>query len=145
VSARMIPPRYKGAVRRHPVLVTAALAVLLPSCGGDGAASGPGGATGPAGVVAALCDAERQAVDGDVEAAGATFQDRAHTALHQVAADLQERNATLAGQVLEAKQGVEQALAQGVDGETLAARLSGLNGVLQASLAATGTPVGGCA
>ena len=57
-----------------------------------------------------LCDARTLAEAGDVQAAGDTFQSRAHAELHTLADRLAAADREAAARLLEAKQGVEASL-----------------------------------
>lgn len=60
----------------------------------------------------ALCDAVAQVRAGAVREARATFDDRAHESLHNVAAVVQDSDRAAAARLLEAKQVVEAKFAQ---------------------------------
>ena len=128
----------------HRFVFALVIPLLVGACADGDRAVADGPVTGPAAAVQGLCDAEAAAAAGDVEAASVAFADRAHATLHQVAADLQERDPALAGRLLEAKQGVEAALAEGAPAELVASRVAGLRGIFEASLALSGSPVRGC-
>ena len=70
------------------------------------------------GAVLALC-LVRDGAD-DIEAADATFQDRAHGPLHDLVTAVQDDDRELAGRLLVAKQAVENGLSGGEDPEQLA-------------------------
>jgi hypothetical protein len=131
-------------MRAHRIPFALAIVLLFGACGGASGVGADGAGGGPAAALQGLCDAESAAAAGDVRAARTAFADRAHATLHQVAADLQDRNPSFAGQLLEAKQSVEAALAEGAPAEVLASRLAGLRAAFQASLAVARTPVKGC-
>jgi hypothetical protein len=62
-----------------------------------------------------LCDAEALASEGRVGEAGQVFDAETHDYLHELAAMLQEVDPAAAAELLEAKQRVESALADGDD------------------------------
>ena len=119
------------------------LALALAACGGEEPAATDGSSSVQI-AGDALCQAESFAAQGDLTGAKDAFLD-AHQALHDAAASLEERDRTLAAQLLQAKQTVEEALATPTEGEVLASRLAQLRGAFEAGAALMGTPVTGCA
>lgn len=85
-------------------------AVLLIATACSDATSSSGGPTRFESAFAGLCRSLVQA--GDVSAARATFFDRSHQALHELAAELETVDRAAAGRLLEAKARVEAALEQ---------------------------------
>lgn len=109
----------------------AALALLLAACGGG---SSPGGGAGLAGVADGVCQAAAQAGGGDVEQARATFYDRSHDGLHDVAGRLDSVDRTLAARLLEAKQRVESGLDRRPPPASVVADLVALDSVTRDAL-----------
>jgi hypothetical protein len=72
------------------------------------------------------------------------FQDQSHAYLHELAAQLQERDRALAAQLLEAKQRVESGLQGGANPEILASQIGGLRAVVESAVAAVGLKNVGC-
>jgi hypothetical protein len=104
-------------VRRAIPPLCLAAAILFAACGGASAGSSPSAAAGSAAAseggmsagaaaeaVAALCDLR---VTTDPGAASATFFDRAHSTLHELAAATQTVDRGPAAELLESKQVVE--------------------------------------
>lgn len=85
-----------------------------------------------------LCAALTAADGGDLATARATFQDRVHGPLHDIAAAAAETDRAAAARLLEAKQRVEASLATNAD--SLAGDLAGLAPTVRAALVATGRP-----
>ncbi|MDQ3941039.1 MAG: hypothetical protein M3238_06805 [Actinomycetota bacterium] len=85
--------------------------------------------------VVALCDA-RDAARRDVTEANEIFLDRGHVPLHVIAVALEDDDRIAAGNLLEAKQRVEQDLIDDVQGTVLANDLDRLKAATVASLEA---------
>lgn len=85
-----------------------------------------------------LCAVLRDAVRGDLQVARASFQDRVHGPLHDVAATAAKTDRAAAARLLEAKQRVEAALATNSD--SLAASLGALAPTVRVALVAAGEP-----
>ena len=108
------------------------------ACGGGGGAqvSGPGD-------LERLCDALEVTVPDEFRE---LFEGPAHQALHDLADDLQEADLRpVAGDLLEAKQAVEAALAADPVPDDLSERLVTLVGATSRGLAALGRPALSCA
>jgi hypothetical protein len=123
-----------------------AVAILATSCTGSGEkrASTVPGSRGPQAAVQGLCEAETLASGGLVGEARRVFQDQSHAYLHELAAQLQERDRALAAQLLEAKQRVESGLQGGANPEILASQIGGLRAVVESAVAAVGLKNVGC-
>lgn len=124
-------------MRARPVgLVLVAVAVTAACGGGDAPVSG-------AGDLDRLCDAQEVTVPDEFRE---LFEGPAHQALHDLADDLQAADLRpVAGDVLEAKQAVEAALAADPVPDDLSERLATLVGATSRGLAALGRPVLSCA
>ena len=72
------------------------------------------------------------------------FQDQSHAYLHQLAAELQERDRSLAAELLEAKQQVERAFQAEGDPELMTDLITRLRQVVEAGLASMGMANVGC-
>jgi hypothetical protein len=81
---------------------------------------------------------------GGLDEARQVFQDQSHAYLHQLAAELQEQDRSLAAELLEAKQQVERALQAGGDAELLTDLISRLRVVVETALASMGMANVGC-
>ena len=94
------------------ILILAATMVAASSCGGDGgdASAQPSADERLAAASQGLCDALELAEADDVTGAGREFEDRVHAYLHDLAAQLSTFDRPAAGELLEAKQRVEEAL-----------------------------------
>lgn len=109
------------------------LVVLAAAACGTGSNSATSGGRSAArrtpasftGVVAGLCDAQRQATS-DAAASRATFFDRAHERLHEIARRLEDVDRTQAGAVLVTMQRAEADMAPGGDTTKLAPDLGAL-------------------
>ena len=93
--------------------------------------------------VAAICLA-RETVDNDVEEAQMTFLDRAHVPLHVIAAAVEDEDRALSGQVLEAKQAVEQNFASTPEPEEMVDDLEALLEVTVEALDVLAIPASTC-
>jgi hypothetical protein len=131
-------------VRRLGVAIS--LVVLASACTGtDQKADSPAPRSrGPQAAVTGLCEAQSLASGGGLDEARQVFQDESHAYLHQLAAELQERDRSLAAELLEAKQQVERALQAGGDAELLSDLISRLRVVVEAALASMGMANVGC-
>jgi hypothetical protein len=127
-------------------------AVLLAACGGAAAEPSPAG-SGPSGalgvmtaeagteMIAALCDLRTAA---DRDAANATFFDRAHQALHVLAAATETVDRVPAAGLLEAKQVVEADLQADALPPRFRADVQALLGAARAALETVQLPAPGC-
>lgn len=125
-------------MRARPVGFVAVAVAVTAACGGGGGApiSGPGD-------LERLCDAQEVTVPDEFRE---LFDGPAHQALHDLAEDLQSSDLRpVAGDVLEAKQAVEAALAADPVPDDLSERLTTLVGATSRGLAALGRPVLSCA
>ena len=122
------------------------MVVLAASCTGSEEEPPPptGQSTGPQAAIEGLCEAETLAAGGLQEEARQVFQDRSHAYLHELAAQLEEPDRELAGQLLKAKQEVEVALEERSDPESLATRISALRAVVESALPVVGVTNVGC-
>ena len=93
--------------------------------------------------VAALCTA-RNAAAGDPDGAEVTFLDRAHVPLHVIAAAVEDEDRALAGELLEAKQSVEEQFAGKTDPQELEEDLKTLLEVTVESLQVLQIPASTC-
>lgn len=121
-----------------------AVTVLAACTGSDGKGSSPPQASSPQVAVEGLCEAETLAAGGLQSEARRVFQNQSHAYLHELAAQLEERDRVLAGQLLEAKQEVEVALQGGSDPETLALRIGALRAVVESAVTVVGLQNVGC-
>jgi hypothetical protein len=128
------------------VIVAVGIAVVAASCTGSDEKPAPTGgqSRGPQAAVEGLCEAETLAAGGLQDEAQQVFQDQSHAYLHELAAQLQERDRDLAGQLLEAKQEVEVALLEMSDPETLAIRIGALRAIVESAVAVLGLTNVGC-
>jgi hypothetical protein len=125
--------------------VAVAVTVLAAACtGSDGKRSSQTQASRPQVAVQGLCEAEELSSGGQVEEARRVFLEKTHAYLHELAAQLQERNRALAGQLLEAKQQVESGLQGAPTPEILAGRIGGLRAVVESALVVVGLTNVGC-
>lgn len=125
-----------GVRVRCAVAFAVATAALTTGCGDD---SGSPATTPDAGVVAALCAASDRARTGDGGGARTIFFDRAHDALHQLAADVSDDDRAAEARLLEAKQRVEAALSAASTPQ-LAADLDALAHAAAEAVEANGDP-----
>lgn len=125
--------------------VAAAVTLLASACGGSGEKR-PSESQGsrPQVAVQGLCEAEVLASGGQPDEARRVFQDQSHAYLHELAAQLQERDRALAAQLLETKQQVEGALQGGANPEILPGLIGGLRAVVESALASMGVANVGC-
>lgn len=128
------------------VIVALVVVVLAASCTGSEEKPAPtaGQSRRPQVAIEGLCEAETLAAGGLQEEAQQVFQDQSHAYLHELAAQLQDRDRELAGQLLEAKQEVEVALQEMSDPETLAFRIGELRAVVESAVAVVGLTNVGC-
>lgn len=126
---------------RH--LAAILLALALVACGGDEPTAPVSGASNLQLAGDALCQAESFAAQGDLTGAKDMFAN-AHPALHDLAAQLEERDRDLAAQLLQAKQAVEEILAAPTEPAVVTARLAEVRGVFESGAALLGTRVTGC-
>ena len=114
-------------------LALAATMVAAAACNGDGgdASAQPSADERLAAASQGLCDALELVEADDVTGAGREFQDRVHGYLHDLAARLSTFDREAAGELLVAKQGVEEALRRETPD---AGELRSLMGDLQAEL-----------
>lgn len=131
--------------RRRLLLAGAGVAVVFVAAvavfgEGSGGPPSPSVATpsAPGQVHDRLCAALTAAATGDLDAARATFQDRVHGPLHDLASAAAETDRATSARLLEAKQRVEASLA--ASGDSLAAGLAALAPTVRAALVATGEP-----
>jgi hypothetical protein len=131
-------------VRR--LIVAVGIVVLAASCTGNEEKRAPTAAQSrePQVAIEGLCEAETLAAGGLQSEARGVFQNQSHAYLHELAAQLEERDRVLAGQLLEAKQEVEVALQKGSDPETLALRIGALRAVVESAVAVVGLTNVGC-
>lgn len=124
-------------MRARPVGFVLVAVAVTAACGGDGA---PVSGTGD---LERLCEMQEVTVPDEFRE---LFEGPVHQALHDLADDLQEADLRpVAGDVLEAKQGVEAALAAAPDPHDLSERLTTLVGATSRGLAALGRPALSCA
>jgi hypothetical protein len=102
------------------------------------------GSSDPQVAVTGLCEAQSLASGGGLEESRQVFQDQSHAYLHQLAAELQERDRSLAAELLEAKQQVERAFQAEADPELLTDLIVQLREVVEAALASMGMAKVGC-
>lgn len=118
-----------SAVARAVAL--AALVAAVAACGGE--SPDPGGPVAGAErfreAAAGLCAAAAAAGEGDLEEARATFYDRAHDALHEIARAAEAADRTTVARLLERKQQVESGLDGAGPAPGLARDLGALAGV----------------
>ncbi|HZA27503.1 MAG TPA: hypothetical protein VE915_07655 [Actinomycetota bacterium] len=128
------------------LIVAVGLTVLATACTGTGQKtdSTAQGSSSPQAAVTGLCEAQSLASGGGLDEARQVFQDQSHAYLHQLAAELQERDRSLAAELLEAKQQVERALQAGADPELLADLIGRLRAVVESALASMGMANVGC-
>lgn len=128
------------------LIVAVGIVVLAASCTGNEEKRAPTAAQSrePQVAIEGLCEAETLAAGGLQDEAQQVFQDQSHAYLHELAAQLQERDRALAGQLLEAKQEVEVALDEMSDPETLAIRIGALRAVVESAVAVVGLTNVGC-
>jgi hypothetical protein len=127
------------------LVVAVAVTVLAAACtGSDEKGSSPPQAAGPQVAVEGLCEAETLASGGELGEARRVFLDQSHAYLHELAAQLQERDRALAAQLLEAKQEVERVLQGAAPPEILAGRIGGLRAVVESALVVIGLTNVGC-
>ena len=131
-------------MRRLSVAIS--LVVLASACTGtDQSADSPARRSlDPQAAVTGLCEAQSLASGGGLDQARQVFQDQSHAYLHQLAAELQERDRSLAAELLEAKQQVERALQARGDAELLTDLISRLRVVVETALASMGMANVGC-
>jgi hypothetical protein len=111
-------------------------------------AQGPGPAGTEATYAAAvegLCLAQAAAADRDVDQARRMFQDRAHSPLHEIAADVGAKDRGAEGDLLVAMQRVEADLSPAGEGETLDEDLGDLIQATTTALDELGIPAASCA
>lgn len=94
-------------------------------------------------MLASLCEARMVAADGEVDDAGAIFEDDVHVRLHDLADRLSDDRAA-AGRLLEAKQVVEADLDRLVEPEELSSDLGDLIVATEAGLDSLDLEVDGC-
>lgn len=128
------------------LIVAVGIVVLAASCTGSEEKRAPTAAqsSGPQVAIEGLCEAETLAAGGLQSEAQRVFQDQSHAYLHELAAQLQEQDRVLAGQLLKAKQEVEVALQERSDPETLALRIGALRAVVESAVAVVGLTNVGC-
>lgn len=119
-------------------------AVLLASCA-EPRASAPPEEPRLRAASQGLCDAEALASEGRVAEAGEVFDAETHDYLHELAGMLQEVDPAAAAELLEAKQRVESALADGDDAAGTEDLLGRLQLVLQDAAEAADLPRTPCA
>ena len=88
--------------------VAAAFALLVAACGSDSGAVGD--ATPYQRAYDGVCAARTAVRDGDLARARTTFNDQSHQPIHQLAAAAEDKDRSVAGRLLEAKQVVEAEL-----------------------------------
>lgn len=146
-ATRSAPPQaapVASGARRRLLLAGAALAAAVVAAAamfGEGAVGAPDPSattSAPAQVHDRLCAALTAAAGGDLGTARASFQDRVHGPLHDLAAAATETDRAAAARLLEAKQRVEAALAS--NGDSLATDLAALAPTVRAALVAIGEP-----
>jgi hypothetical protein len=108
---------------RWITLLSLVCAMALTACGSE-RTGGPGGDLGTA--LDGLCEARLLSARGLIRDAESQFVDRAHAYLHQLARETAENDREAAARLLEAKQRVEQALAEPPEPEELAGLLEEL-------------------
>jgi hypothetical protein len=127
------------------LVVAVVVTVLAAACtGSDGKRSSQPQPSRPEVAVQGLCEAEELSSGGQVDEARTVFLDESHAYLHELAAQLQEGNRALAGQLLEAKQEVERGLQGAAPPEILASRIGGLRAVMESALVVMGLTNVGC-
>lgn len=131
---------------RRSLIVAIGLMVLASACTETDreADSTTRGSRGPQAAVTGLCEAQSLASGGGVEEARQVFEDQSHAYLHQLAAELQESDRSLAAELLEAKQQVERAFQAEGDPELLTDLIVQLREVVEAALASMGMANVGC-
>jgi hypothetical protein len=102
------------------ISLTLACALILPACGSE-PGSRPRGELSTA--LDALCEARKLSARGRIGGAEATFTDRAHVFLHELA---READRASAAELLEAKARVEQAFLEPAEPAALARLLEAL-------------------
>jgi hypothetical protein len=136
-----------GVIRRRIAPVVVALALGAVACGGSGEGVEPSGALGPVSQEAAdravggLCEIVGAT---DLEAANATFQDRAHQTLHTVAAAAEQGDRAAAAALLQAKQRVEADLTEAALPVGFGDDVEALLASLRAALGAIGLDAATC-
>jgi|GEM_PF-1620635 len=139
-----------GLARR--AAVAPALAVLLAACGGRGGRAPEPTASGSLGtvtasdarvLVAALCELEGPAAT-DPDRAGRIFYDRAHEALHVLAAAVEPVDRAAAAALLVAKERVEADLAGPGLSDAFPDHAAHLLEATRAALGAVGLPAPSC-
>ena len=99
--------------------------------------------TSNATTVVGLCQAAREAADGDRVAATNTFYDQSHQSLHVLAAQVESRDRSIATRLLETKNTVENEL--NIGGPALPGNLRALAEDARDAMRALGKPVpNGC-
>lgn len=128
------------------LIVGVGIVVLAASCTGSEEKRVPTAAqsSGPQVAIEGLCEAETLAAGGLQSEARRVFQNQSHAYLHELAAQLEERDRVLAGELLEAKQEVEVALQKGSDPETLSLRIGALRAVMESAVPVVGLTNVGC-
>jgi hypothetical protein len=126
--------------------VVLAVAILAVSCtqGEEKRPPRVQGSQDPQAAVEGLCEAETLASGGLVGEARRVFQNQSHAYLHELAAQLQDRDRSLAAELLQAKQRVESSLQGGANPELVASLIGGLRAVVESSVAAVGLKNVGC-
>lgn len=131
---------------RRRLIVAIGLVALVSACTGTDreADSTAQGSRGPQAAVTGLCEAQSLASGGGLDEARQVFQDESHAYLHQLAGELQERDRSLAAELLEAKQQVERAFQAEGDPELMTDLIVRLRAVAEAALASMGMASVGC-
>jgi hypothetical protein len=128
-----------GLMRRRAELrVLSALMVAGAGCASNAVRSQSPAEIRLQEAVQGLCRAEALAREGDVPGARAAFVNRSHTYLHELAADVTDRDPAAAAALLEAKQRVEAALGDPTDGARLAELVADLLDTVDAAAGAAG-------
>lgn len=129
--------RRGGPLALGVVLLAAAGALWMGAPGGDPPAGGADRS-----LLSGLCDAAAAARAGDTAAAGAAFSGQPHRRLHDLARELRQADTATSARLLEAKNAVETALADGRG--QLARRLETLLTATRRGLDQLGRPAPAC-
>ena len=127
------------------IALMAVVVLLAGACAGPSRGSTTSAPAELTSALDGLCRAEDLARGGDLFGARATFEDRVHGYLHELAADAQGRAPAEVGRLLEAKNVVESAFrTPGRTPDEVAARLATLEAATREVAEDLGTPAPRC-
>jgi hypothetical protein len=124
--------------RRAKVRLVSALMVAGAGCASNAERSEPSAELRLHAAAQGLCDAETLARDGDVAGARNAFVNRSHSYLHELAAEITDRDPAAAAALLEAKQRVEATLGDTSDTARLAQLVAELLEAMDVAATAAG-------